>query len=219
MWVLNRGQSDEVAKNPLAPTGTGICTQPSQKGPLVVCKRVPKAITKPMRSRNPEFKVQKSRSPEIYLPSLHINNCKVWVQLHGLPIDCRGEESVREITKHISRSIRLDEEIRVDEVVLERYSHFRVEIDVDKPLQRGRIIHINDRIYLIDFVYKRFKFVCHYCGKVTHKTRACDRFMDGVSKEVYDDSLLANVYRKGRPEFVCTMARKSKLGRRRTTMA
>ncbi|KAK9151420.1 hypothetical protein Syun_009729 [Stephania yunnanensis] len=42
-------------------------------------------------------------------------------------------------------------------------------------------------------MYERFKFVCAYCEKITHKSRFCDKYEEGVSTEVYEESILAHM--------------------------
>ncbi|KAK9109686.1 hypothetical protein Sjap_017746 [Stephania japonica] len=104
--------------------------------------------------------------------------CKIWVQIHGLPGDCRGEEAVKEVVCHIGKFIALK---KLNKIILDRYKRVRMEINVKNPLMRGRFIRKKDKRYWVDFIYERIKFACAYCGKITHKSKSCDQFVEGVS--------------------------------------
>ncbi|KAK9085999.1 hypothetical protein Sjap_026410 [Stephania japonica] len=63
---------------------------------------------------------------------------------------------------------------------------------------RGRFVRRKEKKYWANFIYERLKFVCEYCGRVSHRSRLCDQFVAGVSVVRYDDKMLADASSKGR---------------------
>ncbi|KAK9092713.1 hypothetical protein Syun_027624 [Stephania yunnanensis] len=59
---------------------------------------------------------------ETRLLSLHSHKLENWVQLHGLPITCRGEASIQEIDRYVGDFMRIDEWVKVDGILLNHFS-------------------------------------------------------------------------------------------------
>ena len=54
------------------------------------------------------------------------------------------------------------------------FQRFRVEIDISKPMCRGRKITLcNGHEWWISFKYERLPNICYWCRKLTHSDREC----------------------------------------------
>lgn len=61
------------------------------------------------------------------------------------------------------------------EMVRGDFLRVRMEVDVSKPLCRGRKIAINtNNIIWISFNYEKLPNFCYWCGKVSHADKECD---------------------------------------------
>ncbi|KAK9133050.1 hypothetical protein Scep_012578 [Stephania cephalantha] len=59
------------------------------------------------------------------------------------------EQSIKEVVTHTGKFIKIDEEMKIDGVILDKYSRVRMDIEVDKPLLRGRFIRSRGKRYWI----------------------------------------------------------------------
>ncbi|KAK9162946.1 hypothetical protein Syun_003848 [Stephania yunnanensis] len=100
--------------------------------------------------------------------------------------------ALKEVVRYVGKYIKKDEDMKVDGVVLDNYKRARMEIDVEKSMLRGMFIRRKERRYWVDFAHERFKFVCVYRGKITHKSRLCNIYIEEVTNVTYDDKILAD---------------------------
>ena len=91
-----------------------------------------------------------------------------WVQVHDLPIGLAPS-----VAKQIVQIVgTMDEDgVELEESTFQRY---RVEVDISKPLCRGRKITLNNGSnWWVSFKYERLPNICYWCGKLTHSDREC----------------------------------------------
>ena len=54
------------------------------------------------------------------------------------------------------------------------FQRYRVEVDISKPLYRGRKITLNNgNDWWVSFKYERLPNICYWCGELTHSDREC----------------------------------------------
>jgi hypothetical protein len=54
-----------------------------------------------------------------------------------------------------------------------RCLHLRVHIDLTKPLERGRALHLGGQSYWVMFKYEKLPMFCFSCGRVVHGRLGC----------------------------------------------
>ena len=107
----------------------------------------------------------------------------MWVQIHNLPIGVSLS-----IAKSIVSEVGSVIECTSWEEVYEgsNFIRLQVEVDVTKPLYRGRKIALRGgQERWVSFKYERMPNICHWCGKLTHMDRDCPIWEKGkhISKE------------------------------------
>jgi hypothetical protein len=48
-----------------------------------------------------------------------------------------------------------------------------VHIDLSKPLERGRALHLGGQSYWVMFKYEKLPMFCFFCGRVVHGRLGC----------------------------------------------
>lgn len=62
-----------------------------------------------------------------------------------------------------------------------------VEVDLTKPLLRGKKIRLEDESLWVDFKYESLPIFCFYCGLIRHSERGCERKMaDSREGNIYE---------------------------------
>jgi len=89
-----------------------------------------------------------------------------WIQIHDLPLGCM----TREVGYKIGASIGRVEDVRVpgDGGVWSRGLRVRVQVDITKPLERGRMLKLNGRQAWVAFRYEKLPHFCFHCGRILH---------------------------------------------------
>lgn len=54
-----------------------------------------------------------------------------------------------------------------------RYLRIRVNIDLRKPLERDRTLHLGDKVTWVNFQYEKLPLFCFLCGCIFHGPRGC----------------------------------------------
>lgn len=55
----------------------------------------------------------------------------------------------------------------------------RVNVDITKPLRRGRIVSLGEnKEQRVFFKYERLPNICYWCGCLTHSDRNCEIWLD-----------------------------------------
>lgn len=104
--------------------------------------------------------------------SLRFTTTTFWVQIHGLPISMLEPETAIEIGETIG-TVSLSEHVK--EMIGGDFLRVRVEIDVTKPLYRGRKIAINDsEVVWVSLKYEKLSNFCYWSGRVSHSNKECE---------------------------------------------
>ncbi|XP_059431640.1 uncharacterized protein LOC132165165 [Corylus avellana] len=94
-----------------------------------------------------------------------------WIQIHDMPLICMNTGVGRKIGKSMGQV----EEVDVAEGCAGwgRYLCIRVILDLMKPLDRGRALHLGDKVNWVDFQYEKLAQFCYQCGCILHGSRGC----------------------------------------------
>ncbi|XP_042983301.1 uncharacterized protein LOC122312703 [Carya illinoinensis] len=89
-----------------------------------------------------------------------------WVQAHEMPMACM----TRDIGKQLFSGMEKVMEVETDETGCGWGSSLRarVEVNISKPLIRGRFLEIEGENHWIPFKYKRLPMFCYECGAIKH---------------------------------------------------
>jgi len=103
-----------------------------------------------------------------------------WIQIHDLPLGCM----TREVGYKIGASIGRVEDVRVpgDGGVWSRGLRVRVQVDITKPLERGRMLKLNGRQAWVAFRYEKLPHFCFHCGRILHDKMSCSG-SQGINQE------------------------------------
>lgn len=104
--------------------------------------------------------------------NLRFSTTTFWVQIHGLPMNMLDPEPAVEIGETISTISRSEHS---NDMVGGDFLWVRVEVDVTKPLCRGRKIAINNTdVVWAAFKYEKLPNFCYRCGRVSHSNKECE---------------------------------------------
>ncbi|XP_062151881.1 uncharacterized protein LOC133860261 [Alnus glutinosa] len=94
-----------------------------------------------------------------------------WIQIHDLPFGCM----TREVGLKIGASIGRVEDVRVpgDGESWSRGLRVRVQVDITKPLERGRVLKLNGKQAWVAFRYEKLPHFCFHCGRILHNKMPC----------------------------------------------
>lgn len=94
-----------------------------------------------------------------------------WIQIHDMPLLCM----TKGVGSKIGKSIGVLEEVDVADGSARwgRYLCTRVTIDLMKPLERWRALHLGDTMNWVDFQYEKLPQFCSLCGCILHGPRGC----------------------------------------------
>ena len=107
--------------------------------------------------------------------SLQFTSTKFWVQLHGLPVDRLDIPTAIQIGKTIGATLSFRCEA---EMIAGDFLRIRVEVDVLKPLCRGRkVVLDNEKEVSVAFRYEKLPNFCYWCGMVCHDDKDCDLWL------------------------------------------
>ena len=114
------------------------------------------------------------------LRRLRFDTTKFWVQVHGLSVRRMVMETAESLCKLVGRVIH---SINRPETECGDFMRIRVEIDVHKPLCRGRRVHFcPDKEGWVSFRYERLPIFCHWCGVLNHDSKECDLWLQSKGK-------------------------------------
>jgi hypothetical protein len=88
-----------------------------------------------------------------------------------MPLECMN----RGVGTKIGESLGRVQEVAVaaDDVGWGRYLRIQVEIDLYKPLERGRALLFAGESVWVTFKYEKLPAFCFKCGRILHETRGC----------------------------------------------
>ena len=109
------------------------------------------------------------------LQRLRFDTAKFWVQVHGLPVRRMVTGTAENLCKSVGRVIHSNDR---SEIECGDFMRIRVEVDVHRPLCRGRRVRFNpDREGWVSFRYERLPIFCHWCGVLNHDSKECDLWL------------------------------------------
>jgi hypothetical protein len=94
-----------------------------------------------------------------------------WVRMSNLPLACMG----REVGQKIGATVGLVEEVDTDNdgVGWGEFLRVKIQIDLTKPLPRGRKLKYEGELTWITFKYERLPKFCFHCGVISHGEEGC----------------------------------------------
>ena len=95
-----------------------------------------------------------------------------WIRIYNLPILSMVKEVGEDIGNNIGRLVEVD--VPENGIGWGRFLHIRVEIDVTKPLLRGKILESEDgKPFWVNFHYEHLPIFCYQCGRIGHSGNKC----------------------------------------------
>lgn len=142
-----------------------------------------------------------------YVRSLNFTSINFWVQLHGLPmnrLDISMGIQIGKTTGIVSPHGREAKMIAGD------FLRVRVEVDVSKPLCRGRKVILDDEEEVwVSFRYEKLPNFCYWCGMFCHDDKDCDIWLSSkgslpLESQEFGAWMQATPFNLGRKTF-CSM--------------
>ena len=132
--------------------------------------------------------------------NIRFSHSPFWVQIWGIPFELMIEETGKAVGDKIGKLLEVDK--RSWQLDQAKYMRVRVEIPLNKPLQRGRyLLNGEGEKVWVTFKYERLPTVCYKCGILGHDDRHCEELgLEQVTEYQYDDWIRANGNSKGGPE-------------------
>ncbi|CAL5420923.1 unnamed protein product [Camellia sinensis] len=158
--------------------------------------------------------------PDLILDRLIFDKMMVWVQLHGLPLECFTEEAGFSLGRAVGDVVKVDMDSLMPRNI--RFLRIRVWVFLDKPLCSGFFLKLRDgHQHWVRCCYERVCKVCRNCGRIGHTITTCSlsfaeaqRFLDDhfqdmgrqlhspvITQELhpmYSASIRANAHRSDR---------------------
>jgi hypothetical protein len=94
-----------------------------------------------------------------------------WVQVHDMPLICM----TKGVGEKIGESMGIFEDVDVagDGAGWGRCLRIRVNIDIKKPLDRGRALNLCGKSSWVTFKYEKLPLFCFNCGCIVHDDQGC----------------------------------------------
>ena len=103
---------------------------------------------------------------------LRFTKLKIWVQIHSLPMRMLDPEIAIELGETLGQVTPCENS---NELVGGDFLRVHVEIDVSKPLCRGRRIALEDNEEVwASFKYEKLPNFCYWCGLISHDGKDCE---------------------------------------------
>ena len=116
----------------------------------------------------------------VHTRNMRFTTTKFWVQLHGLPMNMMIPDTAIEIGETIGQ---VSVTKNAKEMVGGTFLCVRVEVDISKPLCRGRKVGIiEDSEIWVAFKYEKLPNFCYWCGMVSHTDKDCDVWIGSKGK-------------------------------------
>ncbi|XP_030936712.1 uncharacterized protein LOC115961968 [Quercus lobata] len=136
---------------------------------------------------------------------LRFTKLKFWVQIHGLPMCLLDSEMAIELGETLGQVSPCE---NLSELVGREFLRVHVEIDISKPLCRGRRITLDaEEEIWVSFKYEKLPNFCNWCGMISHDGKDCETWLarkDSANIEPYEYGpwLRAAPYNPGRTPFI-----------------
>ena len=106
------------------------------------------------------------------LKELCFDTAEFWVQVYDLPARRMTVDAAEGICQTLGRIIHCSDEEETDGG---EFMRVRVELDIKKPLSRGRRVRFGpDSDGWVSFWYERLPVFCYWCGRLTYDAKDCD---------------------------------------------
>ena len=106
------------------------------------------------------------------LKEVEFKYCSFWIQIHEVPFKFLTPETaveVGEMTGTVSK------QRETSEIVGGTFLRVRVEVDITRPLYRGRRVIFEEGVdRWVSFQYERLPNLCFWCGMLLHDEKECD---------------------------------------------
>lgn len=102
------------------------------------------------------------------IEKVHFDSKTLWIQLHKLPMMCMTGFYGNLIGKTIGKVIEVD--VDDDDTTCGLFLCVRVEVNLFKPLPRGRSLKIKGNNFWIPLKYEKLPWFCFSCGRITHES-------------------------------------------------
>jgi hypothetical protein len=95
-----------------------------------------------------------------------------WIQVHDILLICMNKHVGLKIGESIGRVEEVD--VTGEGIGWGRCLRIRVQVDITKPLERGRALELNGKMVWANFRYEKLPHLCFNCGRIFHKHSQCN---------------------------------------------
>ncbi|XP_075653219.1 uncharacterized protein LOC142623662 [Castanea sativa] len=119
---------------------------------------------------------------------LQLNFISVWVQFHGLPLECQYPELAKKLGHMMGLLERVDWEDKIPRDI--RFMRVKVKIDPLLLVIAGFMLRLDDgsRVW-IKCRYERVHNLCTKCGLIGHTRGQCTHCMEDIEVMLYRQRL------------------------------
>lgn len=111
---------------------------------------------------------------------INFDFCYFWVHIHGLPIEGRSLEAIRNVAENIGVVSEVKMESKGAAAII--VGKAKVLLKLSSPLESGMTARFKGQEHWLDFRYERLPRYCYSCGKIGHFAQQCESVP-------YDESL------------------------------
>jgi hypothetical protein len=104
---------------------------------------------------------------------MEFEKASFWVRMLNLSLACMSEA----MGVQIGSSVGQVEEVETEEdgVCWGEYLKVKIQLDLSRPLAKGRVLNLNGKTTWIAFQYERLPKFCFQCGVLHHEASGCLR--------------------------------------------
>jgi hypothetical protein len=95
-----------------------------------------------------------------------------WIQVHDIPLICMNKHVGLKIGESIGRVEEVD--VTGEGIGWGRCLRIRVQVDITKPLERGRALELNGKMVWANLRYEKLPHFCFSYGRIFHKNLQCN---------------------------------------------
>jgi hypothetical protein len=102
---------------------------------------------------------------------MKFDSASFWVRMYHHPLSCMGKE----IGFKLRATIGVVEDVDTGEdgIGWGQYLRVKAQVNVFKPLPRGRFLKLKNKTLWIDFKYEKIPKFCFKCGVICHRAEGC----------------------------------------------
>jgi len=125
--------------------------------------------------------------PNTPLHCYDFTTCVFWVQIYGLPLERCTENMITRAVRQIGKV----QEVRIEgtDNSSAKSVRVKVELNLQEPLQSGKLIKVDGKHIWLDFRYERLSHYCYSCGLLGHYAMYCNDIPYDAAKLEESDSL------------------------------